>query len=87
VFVAGLHGKLTSIPPGYSQKFILSGLNNAGINAAMFKWGSVLQRMYHTTRMPHDILTTSLGYWYDWHSIFVTVTRGHYRCDMCGLQD
>lgn len=47
------------------QPFVLVATLGQGPNAAMSRWGKVLQTWHNTTRMSEDIVSQELGAWTD----------------------
>jgi hypothetical protein len=62
--VGGVQGDVESIPASHAASFVVVG-GNAGINAAMSRFGAVLQRKFGTSKLRHDVVTERLGYWTD----------------------
>eukprot|EP01047_Picozoa_sp_COSAG01_P042620 COSAG01_NODE_3731_length_5755_cov_6.626414_7_plen_174_part_00 len=60
--VGGVQGHVQAIPAGHTASFVIVA-GDAGINAAMDRFGSVLQRKFRTAKLSDDVVTAKLGYW------------------------
>eukprot|EP01052_Picozoa_sp_SAG31_P036586 SAG31_NODE_4592_length_3107_cov_9.144729_4_plen_199_part_00 len=57
----GTSGTITSLPAGFSQTFMLHVGSGPGITAAIAEWGSLLQKVHKTYRVP-DLTLEKIGY-------------------------
>eukprot|EP01051_Picozoa_sp_SAG22_P012094 SAG22_NODE_1228_length_5083_cov_2.820425_2_plen_779_part_00 len=64
-FGAGVKASVDTIPPGWSQLFILSA--GAGINAGMMAWGDTMLKYTGKPRadMYRDLTHSTIGFWTD----------------------
>ena len=66
LFVAGVHGGITSLPPGHATSFALVLPRRMCRVETMRHWGAVMQQAYGTDHEPYHArgaATSKLGYW------------------------
>jgi hypothetical protein len=83
LFVAGVHGGITSLPVNHSTSFVLVAPERKCRVETMKRWGGVMRQAYGTNHEPyhaHGPATSLLGYWTDnggeWSLFFHTFTGG-----------
>ena len=66
MFVAGVHGGITSLPVNHSTSFVLVAPERKCRVETMKRWGQVMRQAYGTNHEPFHVrgpATTMLGYW------------------------
>lgn len=63
--VAGVQGRVASLPAGHEASFIIAGSAGKGVRPAMEKWGRALRTRHNTSRSPLGTVERKISYWTD----------------------